>query len=407
LNLTCRANNLLYDIQQDNHRIQVVYGGAGSGKSYAVAQKVITETLFYPRNSCRYLCVRKVAKSIRHSVFALLKDIIHDMRLEAYFSIKEAEMRIVCINGNDILFSGLDDVEKLKSITGIKKIWVEEASETTEDDLKQLNLRVRGEWKYRKQIMLTFNPIAQTHWLKSYFFDNPKPNAYVNKSTYLDNRFIDDEYRAELEELKTIDHYYYMVYCLGEWGILGNVIFSNFVIEDFETDLRLFDGIYYGMDFGFNHASTYIPMAYKDGEIYIPFEVYVRQRTNTEFVEIVQQTQDDWKISPKEIITADSAEPDRIKDFQQAGINVIGAKKGKDSVRFGIDYLKRHKIHIHRSNAPNTAREFEAYKYKEDKDGNVLDEPVPFDDDCIAGARYGTEALWANPVPKVKVPLKR
>ncbi len=131
--------------------------------------------------------LRKMAVDLRHSVFDLLKDVIGTMGFTDRFTINKAIMYMMCDNGNEILFGGLDDVSRLKSIHGLTGIWVEEASETSEDDNKQINLRLRGITETKKQIILTFNPISELHWIKAFYFDNPKPNVTSHHSTYKDN----------------------------------------------------------------------------------------------------------------------------------------------------------------------------------------------------------------------------
>lgn len=376
-------------ILTDNNRFLVLYGGAGSGKSYSIAQKIITEITSIP--DCKYLAVRKVGKTLRFSVFALLQDIIEQWQLSSYFHVNKTDMTIEFLPmRNRIICIGLDNVEKLKSIVDVKRIWIEEASEITQDDFQQLNLRMRGESKISKQILMSFNPIHHLHWLKEYFFDNPKPNTTILHSTYKDNEFLDAEYKQELENLKEIDPYFYDVYCLGKWGILGNRVFTNFVIENFSYQLEDLENVCHGQDYGFNHASTLISLGFKDGDIYVFDEQYYKEHTNPEFIERVNES----GFARSNVVTADSSEPARIKEWQKAGYNVRPARKGKDSLLMGIDWLKAHRIHIHATNCPNTAREIQLLKYREDKDGNVLEEIVELDDDCIAAMRYATEWLW-------------
>lgn len=370
-------------------RFYVEYGGAGSGKSYAIAQSIICECL---KENRRWLAVRKVRNTIRHSVFDLLEHIISELGFDAIFAINRSDLSITClITGAKIICTGLDDVAKLKSIHGITDIWIEEATELALNDFRQLNLRLRGLAPH-KRILISFNPVSSISWLKSEFFDNPKNNALIHHSTYKDNRFIDEEYRQEIEALKHLDAYFYTVYALGEWGVLGNRIFTNFVIEDFdfhEDDLSSTRG---GMDFGYNHASAIERAGFYDGEIYVYDELYAKRLTNTAL--IVEAKSLYGEPYDREEITADSAEPDRIEEFNNAGFSVLSAKKGSGSVRMGIDYLKRYKIHIHKTRCPNLARELPNMKWREDKDGNALDEPVEFNDDTVAALRYAVEDLW-------------
>lgn len=215
-------------LNQLDKRYIVLYGGAGSSKSYSTAQILIY--LIIKEKIFNLLVVRNTGRSNRDSTFALLKQIISKWGLYKYFKINTSDMRITCLlNGNEIIFQGLDDVEKIKSLTFSKgeltDIWIEEASEILESDFNQLDIRLRGSLT-KKHIFLTFNPIDVNHWLKRRFIDEKKEDAYIHHSTYKDNRFLDDEYIKLLESYKISDPYYYNVYCLGLWGVLGNTVFD-------------------------------------------------------------------------------------------------------------------------------------------------------------------------------------
>ncbi len=228
-------NRSFWPLLEDEHRYLVIYGGAGSGKSYFVAQRYITKLLTGKLN---LLVVRNTGKSNRDSTFALLKQIINGTKLRDQYgnelptsrlvTVNSADMRIR-FNKNEIIFAGLDDVEKLKSITfsngELTDIWIEEASEITESDFNQLDIRLRGEGT-KKQIILSFNPIDVNHWLKRRFIDTKSDDVTVHHSTYRDNEHLDKDYTRLLESYKDSDPYYYQVYCLGEWGVLGNTVFD-------------------------------------------------------------------------------------------------------------------------------------------------------------------------------------
>ena len=218
----------------DTHRYLIFYGGAGSGKSYTLGQFIIYH--MFDRKKFNLLVVRNTGKSNRDSTFALLKQIIIKWKLSKYFKINESDLRIKCLlNDNEIIFAGLDDVEKLKSITfshgELTDIWIEEASEIQESDFNQLDVRLRGKGT-NKQIMISFNPIDINHWLKRRFFDNPNKNVCIVHSTYKDNDFLDEDYKKLLESYKETDEYYYNVYCLGHWGVLGKTVFDARKIQE-------------------------------------------------------------------------------------------------------------------------------------------------------------------------------
>lgn len=214
-------------LTDNTHRYLILYGGAGSGKSVFAVQRFLYRLLTLPL--CNILVVRAVAATNRDSTYALFRQVISKWGLSELFSCKDSDLRISCANGNSVIFKGLDDTEKLKSITFPKgeltDIWIEEASEVLEEDFNQLDVRLRGKGAH-KQMVLTFNPVSVLHWLKLRFFDRKDPRALVLKSTYKDNQFLDEDYKRTLEGYKDTDPYYYSVYCLGEWGVLGQTIFD-------------------------------------------------------------------------------------------------------------------------------------------------------------------------------------
>jgi len=380
----------------DDFRFIPIKGGAGSGKSYAMAQLIILDCV-NRKDSVKWLAMRKIGATIQESIFSLLQDVIVEENLSAVFKINKTKQSFEClINGSRIISSGLDDPEKIKSIHGIGKVWLEEATEFTEDDFKQLNLRLRGKGE-KKQYYLTFNPIDASHWIKGYFYDNKPDDCNQYSTTYKDNlKFLDTEYVRELENLINTDQYYYEVYTLGNWGVASKaLVFSNLYIHDFDD--KFWSNKRAGMDFGWNHASTLMLCAEYDGEFYIYDEVYCKYKTNMEFIKLIQHKFVAARVPKPTIITADSAEPDRIEEFKQNGFVVEGAVKGKDSIRREIDYLKTYpKIHIHKSKCPNAAREFQAFKYRELRDGTMIDDFIEFNDDTIAGVRYAIEDLAKN-----------
>ena len=253
----------------DDSRWVISYGGAGSAKSYSTAQKILTRIL--TEENHRFLVVRKVARTLRVSVFQLFKDVISNEGLYNSFKINKSDMTITYIpNNSELLFFGLDDIEKLKSIQGITSIWIEEASETDKGDILELNRRLRGHTPYYKQIILTFNPISHLHWLKEHFFDNPASSASIYKTAYLDNSFIDDEYKAEIEDMKNYDVQQYNIYALGEWGVLNtNIIYHNYDFLKHTTSLTVddFEVLHCGIDFNVG-GSVCVICGIRDSKVY-------------------------------------------------------------------------------------------------------------------------------------------
>ena len=224
-------NDVYLPYLENDDRYLVFYGGGSSGKSYFIGERYIYKQIHPTR--CNLLIVRQTADTNRRSTFPLMKQVIKSWGLWEHFKVNESDMRIKCLlTGNEIAFAGLDDVEKIKSITfengELTDIWVEEATETQESDINQLKVRLRG-GKSKKQMVLSFNPINIQHWIKKHFIDSGL--ATVCFSTYKDNKFLTDDDRKALEDLKYTDEYTYEVYCLGKWGILGKTVFDARAIQ--------------------------------------------------------------------------------------------------------------------------------------------------------------------------------
>ena len=225
-------NDVYLPYLDNEDRYLIFYGGGSSGKSYFIAQRYIYK-LIHPKR-CNLLVTRQTGDTNRRSTFPLFKQVISNWNLGEHFKVNESDMRIVCkLTGNEVAFAGLDDVEKIKSITfangELTDEWCEEATEMQEADINQLKVRLRG-GKSKKQMVLSFNPINIQHWIKRHFIDSGL--ATVCFSTYKDNKFLTEDDRKALEDLRLTDEYTYRVYCLGEWGILGKTVFDARAIQN-------------------------------------------------------------------------------------------------------------------------------------------------------------------------------
>lgn len=231
-------NEVFLPLFFDQHRHLVVMGGGGSGKSVFAARKVLERAI--TEEGHRILVCRKVAKTCRQSCWKNLLEQLADHYPDSGYKVNKTDMVISFPNGSEILFAGLDDVEKLKSIQSITSIWVEESSEIAESDFDQLDIRLRGESRWYKQIILSFNPISLTSWLKKRFFDEKDEFGRVrtHKSTYKDNRFLPAEDIRTLEAFKETNPYYYQVYALGQWGVTGRTVFDAGAISKRLEELR-------------------------------------------------------------------------------------------------------------------------------------------------------------------------
>lgn len=350
----------------------VVYGGAGSGKSYTVAQFLIIEKLLSNRNK-RLLVTRKYNPSLRVTTWQLIHEILNE--LEIPYMENKTEQVLQLPRRNEIYFRGLDDAEKIKSAE-FNYIWMEEATEFDFEDYLQLKLRLRRATTSVNQLFLTFNPVAG--WTQKQFFEQESDDIAILHTTYVDNPFLDIEYTKMLEFLKDQDEAYYQIYTLGRYAILRNKVYNNYQIVSKMPES--FDEVIYGVDFGFNNPSVILEIGLKDDNIYITKELYETHLTNEELIGKLKS----FVRNKNAEIYADSAEPMRIEEITRAGFNVYPAKK---DVKNGIDYIKRKKIFIN-ENCINTIKEIQTYKWKEKKDGEILDEPVKFMDHAMDAMRY-------------------
>lgn len=400
MNINVKANPGFKEVNRSTKRYIIEKGSAGSGKSVDAAQEYILRLM---RDKGRNLvAMRKSDITNRDSTFAELTGAIYRMfgdKGDRYWQVNMSPLKLTCkANGNQIIFRGMNDEkqrEKLKSITFQKgkltDVWLEEATEFTQADVEIIDDRLRGELPpgLFYQIRMTFNPVNSNHWIKKVFFDIPDPNVLCHHSTYLGNRFIDDAYKARMERRRLVDPEGYRIYGLGEWGELGGLILHNWEVKEISQKPEDYDDFAIGQDFGFNHANAILACGIKDDDIYITKEVYVFEKDTSEVVPLA----DAAGIPRNKQMWCDSAEPDRIKMWKKEGFRARGVDKGgtQGSVKAQIDWLKQRKIYVHPS-CVNTIKEMQQWKWKkDDKSGEYLDEPVPFQDDAMAALRYVIE----------------
>lgn len=398
MRITVKANPGFKEVNRSDKRYIVMLGSAGSGKSVDTAQHYILRLMSDPGRNL--VAMRKSDITNRDSTFAELTGAIYRMfgdKAEQYWQINKSPLKLTCRhNGNQIIFRGMNDDkqrEKLKSITFQKgkltDVWLEEATEFTQQDLEIIDDRLRGELPPGQfyQIRLTFNPVSKTHWIKRVFFDIADPNVLTHKSTFMQNRFIDDAYKARMERRKIVDPEGFQIYGLGEWGEVGGLILSNYIVEEFDTSPQRFDYMVNAQDFGFNHANALGEVGFKDGELYLCKELYVFEKDTAEIISMA----DKRGFRKSLTMWCDSAEPDRIKMWRKAGYKALPVKKEPNSVKAQIDHLKQCRIHIHPS-CVNTIKEIQQWKWRKDEKTNTYtDEPVAFFDDAMAMLRYSIE----------------
>lgn len=395
---------------EDETYTQIFYGGSSSGKSYFLAQRCIWDMLHGGHN---YLIVRKVARTVRKSVYNEITKAIHFFKAGELFSENKSEMVITGPNGFQIMFAGLDDVEKVKSITPAKgvitDIWIEEATEADYGDIKQLRKRLRGRAAVEKRLILSFNPVYQTHWIYNEYFKGRWDDAgktyrsdvlSILKTTYRDNNFLTDGDKRELENER--DPYFRDVYTNGNWGVLGKVIFKNWSVEP--IDASKFHTFQNGLDFGYADDPAALVRCHYDERartLYILDARYFFGMTNDLLAAEIRN------VCGSEVVVCDSAEPKSIQELRQYSVTAVPAEKGKDSVNFGIQWLQKLRIVVN-ENLPEIVNELTVYKWDEDKDGNTLPRPVDRDNHLLDALRYALfrEMGWsARPAARIKMPI--
>jgi len=372
-------------------RYEVVYGGSGSGKSHIVARKILYRLLYEKDVDHKFLIVRKVDRTIKRSVFELFKNLIVKWGLYADFSINLTDKTMIYKpTGAQILFTGLDDVEKLKSIEGITGVWIEEATELMQEDFEQLDLRLRGDTGTYKQITVTFNPISAENWVKKVFFDSGMKNVFILKTTYLDNQFIDAEYKDVLDAKKLTNPRYYQIYALANWGTAEGLIFDNITTRLIKPEEIKGLQCVQGGDFGYTNDPTAFNESYidiKNKKLYVYDGFYEKGLSNGAIASRLK----DLKVH-RHITTFDSSEPKSIASLKAKGINARPAKKGKDSINAGIDFLLDYEI-ILNAHLVEFQKEGLNYAWATDRNGRALNKPVDDYNHFFDSLRYATEHL--------------
>lgn len=378
-------------------RYKAVKGSRASKKSSTQALKAIIEIVENP--TVNWLVVRKVERTLRDSCFAQLKWAIHRLQLDRYFKCSTSPLEITYVpTGQKILFRGLDDPLKVTSITvevgSLCRLWVEEAYEiTSEEAFDRLDESIRGqlpEGMYH-QVVLTFNPWSDRHWLKKRFFDEPSGNVLAMTTNYMCNEFLSESDLILFEEMKKNPRRYRTA-GLGEWGIVEGLVFENWEEQAFdvnEVSKRPNVKSVFGMDFGYVNDPSTLFCGLVDTvarEIYVFDEMYEKGMSNEDILSKVSEMG-----YAKERIKADSAEPKSIAYLRKAGLNRIrAAKKGPDSIRAGISIIQDYKIIIH-PRCVNFITEISNYTWDRDKFDNMVNKPIDDFNHLMDAMRYAME----------------
>lgn len=393
-------NDAYFPYLRAQQRTQIFFGGSSSGKSFFLAGRLVTD-LLEERN---YLVCRNVGATLRQSVFQEVVKAIGGMGLSGFFSVNKSDMTITCANGYQAIFRGLDDVEKIKSTTPAKgvltDVWVEEATECKLEDIKQLFKRLRGKTDKKKRVTFSFNPVLKSSWLYKEYFEGlfgDLDNVFISdellivKTTYKNNAHLSPDDIKELED--ETDPYFHSVYSLGNWGVLGDLIFKNWEVTDLSKMISTFDRIRNGLDFGFSSdPAAFVRSHYdiKTKAIYIFQEAGGKGYTNADLKTILKP------IVGSEYIACDSAEPKSIEELNRLGINAVAVSKGKDSILHGIQWLQQHKIIVDKK-CQNVTNELSQYQWQKDKHGDSLPRPIDKFNHYMDALRYSyeTEAFGA------------
>lgn len=378
-------NNVYYDLFNCKKRYLVLCGGSGSGKSWFVAQKLLLRILRAEEKGKThgFLCLRQSGTYVKLSVFKLFCDLVRNC--DIHCKINETDMRLTFPGGSFIVCKGLDDIQKLKSIEGITGVWLEEAIEFTKDEFLELDRRIRAVTNTYVQIILSFNPNVYVHWIRDLFFSgeneyNNDKLSLVLTTTIDDNKYATQQDFDALDRLEKEDYGLYQVYRKGLWTVLKGLIYSNYDIVD---SFPQFSDVIYGHDFEYSTPVASLKIGIYENEYYLQELIYKTNLTSAQWVAEL----DKLGIDKYACHYGDSSRPDYIDEAYNAGYNIRGAEKPTGSVITGIDIVKKCKLHIHKL-SHNVIKEIRGYKFKQDRDGNVIDDPVKRNDHLMDAMRY-------------------
>ena len=372
-----QTNKVYKHLQRSDKRITVEQGGTRSGKTYNILMWIIFEYSYEESDKVITIC-RKTFPSLRASVMRDFFDILrtHDIYYDELHNKSNHEYYL---NGNLVEFISLDQPQKIR---GRKRnlLFINEANELFFEDWQQLVFRTDG------KIVLDYNPSDSFHWICDKVI--PRDDADFYQTTYKDNRFLDPVIKEEIERLKDTDEDYWRIYGLGERGSSRATIFQFSTSDEPKGQV-----VAYGLDFGFTNDPTAFIKVYKDGDsLYLEEKLYHTNLTNSD----ISQKLTEMGMTRYDEIWADSAEPKSIEELHRMGWNVKPTAKGADSVMAGIDILKRHKLHVVKG-GQNLIKEFQNYKWQEDKNGNLLNRPIDAFNHLLDAARYATFNRLSRP----------
>lgn len=391
-------------------RYRVCKGSRASKKSKTTALWFIFNIMKYPNSNA--LVIRKVYRTLLDSCFTELKWAASRLGVSHLWKFTTAPLRAEYIpTGQVILFRGLDDPLKLTSVTvqtgSLCWVWLEEAYELmNETDFDLVDESIRGEidselWK---QITVTFNPWNERHWLKKRFFDVKDDNIMAKTTNYLCNEWLDEKDKQFFEDMKRRNPRRYQVAGLGDWGVVEGLIYENWQTKEFTLEQimtaypDLKDG--FGLDFGYTidpSAGFFGFISKSARKVFVYDELYKKGLSNRALADEIQRMG-----YAKDQITADSAEPKSIDELRGFGLKRIkGAKKGRDSINNGIQFIQDYEIVIH-PRCVNFITEISNYTWQKDKFGKSLNTPVDDFNHLMDAMRYGLEKFITTSSPQIK-----
>lgn len=372
-------------------RYRVVKGSRASKKSTTTAINLIYRIMKYPKSNA--LVVRKTYRTLQDSCYAQLRWACDRLGVKEYFDFKLSPLEIIYKpTGQKILFRGLDDPLKVTSVTVdvgyLCFLWIEEAYEImSESDFDMLDESIRGEvpGELFKQITLTLNPWNERHWIKGRFFDREDKDTLAITTNYLCNEWLDESDRSVFERMKINNPRRFQVAGLGNWGIAEGLVYENFIEKSFTlNDVRDFVTVA-GLDFGYTNDPTAFFIGFLDEKgkvLYVWDEIYKKGLSNRKIYEEINSLG-----YAKESITGDSAEPKSIDELYDYGLRIKGAKKGRDSIMNGIQWIQDLKIIIH-PRCTNFITEISNYTWDKDRFGKTLNVPVDDFNHLMDAMRY-------------------
>ena len=380
-------------------RYRVVKGSRGSKKSTTISMWIIYNMMKYPLSNT--LVVRRVFNTHKDSTYTQLKWASNNLGVSHLWKFSKSPLEATYIpTGQKILFRGLDDPMSITSITvehgHLCWCWFEEAFQVmNEDDFNKIDMSIRGEMPlgYFKQITLSFNPWSEKHWLKRRFFDIKDDDILASTTTYKCNEYLGEDDIQVFEKMKLNNPRRYNIEGLGNWGIAEGLVYEKFEELEFNIeDIKRRSNIKsaFGLDFGYTNDPTAFICALVDldnKEIYIFDEHYQKAMTNKMISDMIK-----YKGYSKEMIIADSSEPKSIDDIQRNGIyRILPAKKGKDSILNGIQFIQDFKIYVH-PKCENTIIELSNYVWS-NKEGVNINKPIDEYNHLMDALRYALEPI--------------